>query len=1085
MEGENGNSKASKVEDHLEKDESFKPVRKHCKNQNLFKGVFSFHEEQNILNKCFEHDEAEELRDLGVSIVNADDVTKTILEQVKDRLSSTDKQKSIRMHQMTQGDHAKYDFQQSDGDDKKYKNFTTPITINATFSDNMQDNNSNTNYEQEDDDYILEEQNNLKFYQDDTNSEVFLSRIEKMNCKENSIICVNPDSDNKLYIWELLWNALYDHQKEGVLWFWSLHINGTGGILADEMGLGKSITVAAFFAALHITYHMISSNISGTETNHISEIKSEVSTIPKYEVKNEVKLESMTTKDLEINKQYALKTVKIIDEGVCSNLNSLSTQYRDCKLELNNYHSSTSSSCYGSSNSVPYGPVLLVSPATLLDHWLHVFHKWYFPFKIVIFNRKDEQSRKKTLDSVTSIFNYSNPKLDTVLFKEKPPTIMLSSYETMRRYLGELRNIEWSYMILDEGHKIRNPDSRITLAVKSIATCHRLLLSGSPIQNNLRELWSLTDFVCPGKLGTLPLFEQQFVIPIKQGGIMNATSSHISRAYQSTRLLQQIINPCILRRRKHQLQHIIKLPPQAEHILFCSLTPVQYDVYCSCLQLMNYSECLSKGSGIGKCFALLNILREACNHPELLKYIRSDSLKPLQRNTSDFSDEDEDENEYSSELYFKKIQISNVNPSHSGKYKTLLSILKLWREKKKNRVLIFTQGVRILNLLVKMLQRDLNLILDKDILTLDGSTPVVSRFSLVERFNNDSSIFLFILTSRVGGVGLNIMGANRIILYDPWWNPMTDAQAKERCWRIGQDKEVIVYRLITKDTVEEKIYQRQLFKQFIANQILQDAKYKRSFQWSDISELLKVPEAPKGYKEFSNSIEYRTSKSKIIDGYMRQIKFIWGRCSISKRDGIISSSYSNVTRKRKSNFDNNIDLESENNLFGEVTADAKCEHQAIMHILGDQVEVSQVNTNYEEIDNPINQETSKIVQNAMEILQKSSIECGSYSFDVPTWTGKSGKAGAPSSSILKGLKQQDSTPEILSDERLIRKKLTEYFLQRQRLGMKTTTENVLDAFGSIISENVQYKFKNILRSICHCQKSRNPLKEPSIWILKR
>lgn len=180
--------------------------------------------------------------------------------------------------------------------------------------------------------------------------------------------------------------------------------------------------------------------------------------------------------------------------------------------------------------------------------------------------------------------------------------------------IAELTKYVWHYIILDEGHKIRNPDSQITNAVKQIKTPHRLILSGSPMQNNLKELWSLFDFIFPGKLGTLPVFMSEFAVPITQGGYTNASQVQIATGYKCATVLRDTISPYLLRRVKDDVKNHINLPMKNEQVLFCKLTEEQRKLY---LEYLNSKEVDSILSGRYKIFVGLINLRKICNHPHL------------------------------------------------------------------------------------------------------------------------------------------------------------------------------------------------------------------------------------------------------------------------------------------------------------------------------------------------------------------------------------------------------------------------------------------------------------------------------------
>ncbi len=432
-----------------------------------------------------------------------------------------------------------------------------------------------------------------------------------------------------------------------------------------------------------------------------------------------------------------------------------------------------------------FKPSLIVCPATMLRQWLREIREWYPSFRVAILH---ESARSKNS-------SYSRSQVVARIASARSG-LLLTTYDQMRICKRELGRVNWGYVVLDEGHKIRNPDAEVTLAAKSLRTAHRLIMSGSPIQNRLVELWSLFDFVFPGKLGTLPVFQAQFALPIQQGGYANASSLQVATAYKCAVVLRDMISPYLLRRKKADVAKA--LPKKTERILFCSLTNVQRDMYLSYLQSKELSEILNgdRGALIG-----IDILRKICNHPDLL-----------------------DKNKWDGGTDYG-------NPERSGKMLVLDKILKHWVGCG-DKALLFTQTQQTLDILEKM-------VIERGYTyhRMDGSTSVATRSRLIDDFNANPNVSLFLLTTRVGGLGINLVGASKCVIFDPDWNPSTDVQARERAWRIGQTKEVTVYRLILSGTIEEKVYHRQVYKQFMTDKVLKDPRQKRFFKAKDLSDL--------------------------------------------------------------------------------------------------------------------------------------------------------------------------------------------------------------------------------------------------------
>ncbi|XP_043228356.1 DNA excision repair protein ERCC-6-like isoform X1 [Amphibalanus amphitrite] len=440
------------------------------------------------------------------------------------------------------------------------------------------------------------------------------------------------------------------------------------------------------------------------------------------------------------------------------------------------------------------GPVLVLAPATVLHQWVAELHRWWPPLRVAVLHESGSHAGSRT-----GLIRQMGSRRG----------VLLASYSAMTSHKEALVAQDWHYVILDEGHKIRNPDAQVTLAVKQVRTPHRVILSGSPLQNNLRELWSLFDFVFPGKLGTLPVFMSQFAVPITQGGYTNASDTQVVTAYRCAKVLRDTIAPYLLRRMKADVQQTLQLPTKNEQVLFCRLTDVQRQLYQDYLNSDGLRRIMQ---GNMKVFVGLTALRKLCNHPDLLT---GGGERP-----GETGDEP---------APFGHWRLA-------GKMVVLSTLLAMWR-RQEHKVLLFTQSRQMLSIVEAFVAER-----GYSYLRMDGTTSVGSRQSLIGRFNAEPDIFCFLLTTRVGGLGVNLTGANRIVIYDPDWNPSTDQQARERAWRIGQGRHVTIYRLLTAGTIEEKIYHRQIFKQFLTNRVLKDPKQQRFFKTNDLHDLFTLTE---------------------------------------------------------------------------------------------------------------------------------------------------------------------------------------------------------------------------------------------------
>ncbi|KAL3138902.1 hypothetical protein ABBQ32_005724 [Trebouxia sp. C0010 RCD-2024] len=635
----------------------------------------------------------------------------------------------------------------------------------------------------------------------------------------------------------------------------------------------------------------------------------------------------------------------------------------------------------GLQRSGMFKPSIIVCPATVMRQWLRELRAWYPPFRVVIMHdsaKNPNQLRPQKKELIRSIADSS-------------AGILVTSYDQLRLQRDLLLNVAWGYAILDEGHKIRNPDAEVTLAAKQLQTVHRIIMSGSPIQNRLAELWSLFDYVFPGKLGTLPVFTTQFALPIQIGGYSNASQIQVSTAYKCAVVLRDLIAPYLLRRRKADVS--AQLPKKTEQVLFCKLCKEQRDLYRAYL---NSQEVDAIFAGNRQALAGIDILRKICNHPDLLERTKWEG----------------------SEEYGK--------PEKSGKLTVLMKVLDHWAQQG-HRALLFTQTQQMLDILERCVQGA-----GHSYHRMDGSTPVGLRARLVDDFNTNEEVFVFLLTTKVGGLGINLTGANRVVVYDPDWNPSTDMQARERAWRIGQRKEVTVYRLITSGTIEEKVYQRQIYKQFLTNKVLSDPRQKRFFKSKDMRDLFTLGD------EYANATETSEIFASVngevtatlaaeqapvpelnhAEGYGPES--IESDASPDERTPppkagppplADQTKTSSSSKKRKpaasASADSNTSASD-----GRASADASANESTAAEpkdednakILRDLFEGTGImsaidHSKIESANDPetraIDYEASRIARQAADALRQSRRECQQAAVNQPTWTGRSGGLGMP------------------------------------------------------------------------------------------
>ncbi|XP_013387250.1 TATA-binding protein-associated factor 172-like [Lingula anatina] len=450
-------------------------------------------------------------------------------------------------------------------------------------------------------------------------------------------------------------------------------------------------------------------------------------------------------------------------------------------------------------DSVPM-PSIVVCPPTLTGHWVYEVEKFV---------------SKEYLNPL----HYTGPVMERVKLrsKVKKHNLIVVSYDIVRNDIEFFGAIKWNYCILDEGHIIKNGKTKISKSVKQLVCNHRLILSGTPIQNNVLELWSLFDFLMPGFLGTEKQFTAKYGRPILQSRDAKSSSKEQEAGALAMEALHRQVLPFLLRRLKEDV--LQDLPPKIIQDYYCDLSPLQvqlYEDFAKSRAKKNVESDIEEGDGKSSAhshiFQALQYLRKVCNHPALV-------LTP----------QHPEYNKVMAQLMMEKTTLKDIQ--HAAKLTALRQLLTdcgigVGADSNasdapvvnQHRVLVFCQ----LKSMLDMVEKDLLLAHMPNVtyLRLDGSVPAGSRHGLVNRFNNDPSIDILLLTTHVGGLGLNLTGADTVIFVEHDWNPMKDLQAMDRAHRIGQKKVVNVYRLITRGTLEEKIMGLQKFKLTIANTVI-------------------------------------------------------------------------------------------------------------------------------------------------------------------------------------------------------------------------------------------------------------------------
>ncbi|CAL8249268.1 unnamed protein product [Merluccius merluccius] len=467
---------------------------------------------------------------------------------------------------------------------------------------------------------------------------------------------------------------------------------------------------------------------------------------------------------------------------------------------------------------------LVVAPLSVLYNWKEELDTWgHFQCVVIHGLRKEEE-------------------LDRI--RGGRFEIALTTYETLRLCLDQFNSIDWSAVIVDEAHKLKNPKSQITQAMKELSCKVRIGLTGTILQNNLEEFWCVMDWAVPACLGSLGHFRNQYCDPVERGQKHSATKRSLATARRAVRVLTRKISPWFLRRTKTLIKD--QLPKKDDRVVYCALTDFQQTVYqtvldtedvrlilrssdkCDCQSGRTRRSCCYKTNSDGVevkalYFSYLAILRKVANHVALLQSTEGTSkiqkefvgavCKKVFQKFPDFMQRCKEE-------AFEAIS----DPMYSGKMKVLQKLLRHYM-KRRDKVLLFSLSTKLLDVLVSYCMAE-----GLDYSRLDGTTKAKDRVQIVKEFNSSPHTNLCLVSTMAGGLGLNFVGANVVVLFDPTWNPANDLQAIDRAYRIGQCRDVTVLRLISLGTVEEIIYLRQVYKQQLQSTVVDQKSARRYFE---------------------------------------------------------------------------------------------------------------------------------------------------------------------------------------------------------------------------------------------------------------
>lgn len=426
------------------------------------------------------------------------------------------------------------------------------------------------------------------------------------------------------------------------------------------------------------------------------------------------------------------------------------------------------------------GPYLVIVPLSTITNWTLEFEKWAPSLKVVVYKGSPNQRKELSYDIRSGNFN-----------------VVLTTFEYIIKDRPLLSKQHWVHMIIDEGHRMKNAQSKLSSTIAQYyRTKNRLILTGTPLQNNLPELWALLNFVLPKVFNSVKTFDEWFNTPFANTGGQEKMELSEEETLLVIRRLHKVLRPFLLRRLKKEVEK--DLPDKVEKVVKCKLSGLQYVLYQQMLKhnalFVGAGTTGATKSGIKGLNNKIMQLRKICNHPYVFEEV---------------------------ENIINPERASNDNLWRSaGKFELLDRVLPKFK-KSGHRVLMFFQMTQVMDIMEDFLRhRGLKY------LRLDGSTKADDRQDMLKDFNRpDSEYFCFLLSTRAGGLGLNLQTADTVIIFDSDWNPHQDLQAQDRAHRIGQKNEVRILRLITSDTVEEVILERALQKLDIDGKVIQAGKF--------------------------------------------------------------------------------------------------------------------------------------------------------------------------------------------------------------------------------------------------------------------
>ncbi|KAF6208767.1 hypothetical protein GE061_014507 [Apolygus lucorum] len=467
------------------------------------------------------------------------------------------------------------------------------------------------------------------------------------------------------------------------------------------------------------------------------------------------------------------------------------------------------------------GPFLIVAPLSTLPNWINEFEIFAPKIPVILYHASEEKRRKMARNLL---------KTSRLLGKTVQPVI-ITSYEVPLRDEHILGKITWKYLVVDEGHRIKNHNTKLSRVLGGFRSINRLLLTGTPLQNNLAELWALLHFLLPEVFDSLDVFETLFTAEELAQGEAEQCLEKEKKSNILT-LLHEILKPFLLRRLKSDVN--LDLPQKKEILVKCPMTKMQFDLYKAVLE----KSIMVQGK-FCKDTAIIPDREDGTKYKRFTK-----SRDPSE--CYEVFDHDWDLVEFGEGVRAIKLRLKMTMPhmvlikilnhpflvadslmqveeeiiQSSGKMVILDGLLERLKARG-HKVLIFSTYTSLLNVLQDYME-----LRDYSYRRLDGNTNIDDRRTYMREFNTDPDIFTFLLSTRAGGLGINLTGADTVIIFNSDWNPQADLQAQDRCHRIGQKKPVLIYRFMVPTTMDERIVNRASCKRKLEKMVIQKGMFK-------------------------------------------------------------------------------------------------------------------------------------------------------------------------------------------------------------------------------------------------------------------